>query len=143
MFADDTNLFFSHKNIKYLFQAVNSELGKVFQWFNANKLSLNKDETKYTFFHKAREKDNIPLKLPELFINDKEIERVTSIKFSGVLFDEHLSWNKISKNLGLLYRAKRALDSDALKRLYFSFFHSYLNYGNISWASTTKAKLKK
>ena len=31
MFADDINLFFSHKNIKYLFQAVNSELGKVFQ----------------------------------------------------------------------------------------------------------------
>ena len=103
------------------------------------------------FFHKAREKDNIPLKLPNLFINDKEIERVTSIKFLGVLFDEHLSWkdhitvieNKISKNLGLLYRAKRVLDSDALKRLYFSFFHSYLNYGNIAWASTTKAKLKK
>ena len=151
MFADDTNLFFSHKNIKDLFQAVNSELGKVFQWFNANKLSLNKDKTKYTFFHKAREKYNIPLKLPALFINDKEIERVTSIKFLGVLFDEHLSWkdhitaieNKISKNLGLLYRAKRVLDSDALKKLYFSFFHSYLNYGNIAWASTTKAKLKK
>ena len=151
MFADDTNLFFSHKNIKDLFQAVNSELGKVFQWFNANKLSLNKYKTKYTFFHKAREKDNIPLKLPALFINDKEIERVTSIKFLGVLFDEHLSWkdhitvieNKISKNLGLLYRAKRVLDSDTLKRLYFSFFHSYVNYGNIAWASTTKAKLKK
>ena len=25
--------------------------------------------------------------------------------------------------------------------LYFSFFHSYLNYGNIAWASTTKSKL--
>ena len=92
MFADDTNLFFSHKNIKDLFQAVNSELGKIFQWFNANKLSLSKDKTKYTFFHKAREKDNIPLKLPALFINDKEIERVTSIKFLGVLIDEYLSW---------------------------------------------------
>ena len=27
--------------------------------------------------------------------------------------------------------------------LYFSFFHSYLNYGNIAWASTTKSKLRK
>ena len=86
-----------------------------------------------------------------MFINDKEIERVTSIKSLGVLFDEHLSWkdhitvieNKISKNLGLLYRAKRVLDTDALKRLHFSFFHSYLNYGNIALASTSKAKLKK
>ena len=27
--------------------------------------------------------------------------------------------------------------------LYFSFFHIYLNYGNIAWASTTKSKLGK
>ena len=27
--------------------------------------------------------------------------------------------------------------------LYFSFIHTYINYGNIAWASTTKAKLKK
>ena len=37
MFADDTNLFFSHKNIKLfieLFLNVNSELSKIIQWFN-------------------------------------------------------------------------------------------------------------
>ena len=27
--------------------------------------------------------------------------------------------------------------------LYFWFFHSYLNYANIAWASTTKSKLRK
>ena len=27
--------------------------------------------------------------------------------------------------------------------LHFSFFHSYLNYGNIAWGSTTKSKLRK
>ena len=87
MFANDTNLFFSQKKLKELFHIVNLELNKVFEWFNANKLSLNKDKTKYTFFHKAREKDNIPLKLPSLFISDKEIERVNSIKFLGVLIE--------------------------------------------------------
>ena len=38
MFADDTNLFFSHKNIKELFKTMNQELIKIQQWFNANKL---------------------------------------------------------------------------------------------------------
>ena len=70
------------------------ELNKVFKWFNANKLSVNKDKNKYTFFHKAREKDNIPLKLPSLFINDMEIRRITSIKHLGVLIDEHLTWKE-------------------------------------------------
>ena len=41
MFADDTNLFYSHKNIKTLFQIVKSELKLVNEWFLANKLSLN------------------------------------------------------------------------------------------------------
>ena len=79
MFADDTKLFFSHKNIKELFHTANLELKKSFKWFNANKLSLNKDKTKYKLFHKAHRKDNIPLKLPSLFISDREIKRITVI----------------------------------------------------------------
>ena len=149
--GDDTNLFFSNKSIKELFHRASLELNKVFKWFNANKLSLNKDKTKYTFFHKAHKKDNIPLKLPSLFINNREIKRISSIKYFGVLIDEHLAWkehvavieNKVSKSLGLLHRARRVLDSTALKNLYFSFIHSYLNYGNIVWTSTSTAKLKK
>ena len=39
MFADDTNLFFSTKNIKHLFQTMNKELIIIQDWFNANKLS--------------------------------------------------------------------------------------------------------
>ena len=27
--------------------------------------------------------------------------------------------------------------------LYYSFIHSYLNYGNIAWCSTSMTKLKK
>ena len=46
IFADDTNLFNSHKNIKTLFQIVNSELKLVNEWFLANKLSLNAKKKK-------------------------------------------------------------------------------------------------
>ena len=41
MFADDTSLSYSHKNIKTLSQIVNSELKLNNEWFLANKLSLN------------------------------------------------------------------------------------------------------
>ena len=151
IFADDTNLFFSLKSMKELFHIANLELNKVLKWFNANKLSLNKDKTKYAFFHKALEKDNIPLKLRSLFINDRGIKRITSIKYLGVLTDEHLTWkehiavieNKVSKNLDLLHRARRVLNRTALKNLYFSFIHGYLNYRNKVWASTSTTKLKK
>ena len=95
IFSDDTILLFSHKNIKKIFHVANLELNKFVKWFNASKLSLNKDETKYTLFHNVREKESIPLKLPSLFISDREIKRITSIKYLVVLIDEHLTWKKI------------------------------------------------
>ena len=45
-------------------------------------------KNKYSFFHKPSKKDDIPLALPKLNINDKEIGRTESIKFLGVLVDE-------------------------------------------------------
>ena len=30
-----------------------------------------------------------------------------------------------------------------MKSYYYSFFHSYLNYGNIAWCSTSVTKIKK
>ena len=49
-FADDTNLFYSHKDIKTLFHIVNMELVKVNHWFKVNKLSLNtKNKQLYPF----------------------------------------------------------------------------------------------
>ena len=102
MFADDTNLFYSHANIKTLFYVVNKELTKLNEWFACNKLSLNNGKTKYTFFHKLRKRDDIPLKLPKLLINNQIINRESSLKFLGVIFDEHLSWNdhKMENNNG-------------------------------------------
>ena len=41
MFADNTNLLYTHKNIKTLFQIVNSELKLANEWFLAKRLSLN------------------------------------------------------------------------------------------------------
>ena len=79
------------------------------------------------------------------------ITKVKDAKFLGVIVDETLSWdtrikvmeNKISKNLGILYKARPFLNSSSLKTLYFSFIHSYLNYCNIAWGSTNFCRLEK
>ena len=41
LFADDTNLFYSGKDIKELCSVVSIELDKLCKWFQVNKLSLN------------------------------------------------------------------------------------------------------
>ena len=51
MFADDRNLFLSHKNTDTLFSNMKRELENVSAWFKSNKLSLNVDKTKWLLFH--------------------------------------------------------------------------------------------
>ena len=73
MFADDTNLFYSHKNIKTIFQIVNSEL-LVNEWFLGNKLSLNaKKKTKSVLFRNVIMCDSLPSQLPTMTFNNIEI----------------------------------------------------------------------
>ena len=54
MFADETNLFFTHKDIRYLFQIVNQELENINQWFISNELSLNIKTNKIQIFPQTR-----------------------------------------------------------------------------------------
>ena len=48
MFTDDTNLFYSGKDIYSLFNTVNNELSNISYWFVSNKLSLNTDKANIT-----------------------------------------------------------------------------------------------
>ena len=108
-------------------------------------------KTKYLFFHKPSKKDDIPLRLPKLIISNYEIQRKESIKFLGVLLDQHLTWkehtklieNKIAKNIGILYKARPYLDKNALLWLYYAYIQSYLNYANTVGSSTNRKYLKK
>ena len=75
MYADDTNLFPTHKDINYLFKTANLQLERINQWFISNKLSLNASKTKYSFFHKPSKGGDIPLLLPKLNINNSETEQ--------------------------------------------------------------------
>lgn len=70
----------SHKDIKQLFQTVNFVLEKIFSWFKAKKIFLNKGKTKNTLSENASNKDHIPLKLLQVYMNQKEIKRNDSIR---------------------------------------------------------------
>ena len=151
MFADDTNIFYEHKNIIKHFATVNEKLMNINDWLMANKLSLTVGKTKYSLFHKPSRVVDLPLKLPKLSINIQEIKRASYNKFLGVLLDENLSWkehlknteNKLAKVIRLIYKAKPFLDKDSLLSLYFSYIHSYISYTNLAWVSAHKTNLKK
>ena len=123
-------IYSAQENIKTLFQTANIELEKIATWFQANKLSSNESKTKFTLFHKSWDKDNLPLKLPILKVNNFEIKRTTPMEFLGINVAEKRTWNdhihipenKLSKNIGLLYKTKPYLDKNTMTVLHLSFF---------------------
>ena len=50
LFADDTNMFHTDKNLAILIEDVNIELEMLVTWLKANKLSLNINKTHYMKF---------------------------------------------------------------------------------------------
>ena len=113
LFADDTNLFYSHKNLEILHQTANHELCKVANWLEANKRSLNVSKTQFIIL-KAKSKKK-PHKF-EIQINKQIIEHVNSTKSLGLIINKELSWKqhikqvetKISKMTGtcIMIRAR-------------------------------------
>ena len=128
---------------------MNAELSKINEWFKGNELSLSVTKTKYILFLKPYKIDDIPLKLPDLNINNVNIKRVNSMKLLGVNLDQHLNWkehltlneSKTSKCIGIMHRVKYLLNNKCLKN--FAFIHTYLNYCNMAWASTYPSHLRK
>ena len=51
LFADDTNLLCAGDDLQTLTTNININLGILFDWFCANKLSLNLKKTNYILFH--------------------------------------------------------------------------------------------
>ena len=57
IFADDTNVFASARDLKSLEQLINTELKKVKLWCDANKLSINFSKTNFMIVKSPRKKD--------------------------------------------------------------------------------------
>ena len=149
MFADDTNLFLSHKNTDALFASMIKELENVSTWFKSNKLSLNVEKTKWFLFHPFSKRQSLLQTLPNLLIENIHFKREHVTKFSGVFTDEYLSWkqhinivsSKISKSLGILYKSRDVLSKQCLKQLYFSFIHSYVTMQILPGQAPVKVNL--
>ena len=128
---------------------MNRELHNINEWFISNKLSLNVKKREFSI--KASRRDDLPIVLPKLFINNQVIKRKSSIKFFGILLDENwslkehlkLTENKIAKKIGLIYKAKSYLNKDSSLALYFPYIESYINYAYLVWEAQTELTYKR
>ena len=95
LFADDTSIFYSTRNIVDITCTVNNELEKLDIWFRVNKLSLNVNKTNFIMFtNKKQLRPTV-----NIVLNGKNIEQVSHTKFLGVIIDDNLTWREQIKTV--------------------------------------------
>ena len=138
LFADDTTLFHSHKDLKYLKWCILHDIDLLMDWFRANKLTLNLKKSSVMLFSpdgKDREFN--------ISISDIVIPTVKETKFLGVWINHKLNWNtnfakiinKVKQGLKLLGNSKNLLTKEAKKLVYFAHIQSHISYGLIIWGN--------
>ena len=86
-----------------------------------------------------------------LKVDNTLVDQVNHTKFLGVYIESSLNWskhidhvsNKISKNIGIITRARKVLKKKTLVSLYYTFIYPYLNYCNTVWGSAPPTHLTK
>ena len=154
-FADDTTMYVSDHDVNKLYKKAQIETNKLFNWFCANKLSLNPGKTKYIVLRPQHRQCD--LNKYTLLVNGSPLNRIgknckeTSIKFLGIYIDESLSWkphishvnSKISRALFSIKQLKNTFPSSSLRTLYFALIHPHIMYGNLAWGNALPVLLKK
>ena len=94
VYADDTSLTYSDVKLDNVTQVSNSELEKLKEWLQANKLSLNIDKTTSMIIGTNRKltDENGENLLPNFTLDGEPIQHKNATKYLGVQIDNQLKW---------------------------------------------------
>ena len=123
----------SHSSLQILSKRINKDLSNLSNWLKTNKLSLNIKKNKLVLFRPKK------LKLDHSFkfkIDGKRLIPIHSVKYLGVLLDEHMSWNKqiyqtklkLNRAIGIISKLRSHANVNPLRMTYYSLVQSHLQY---------------
>ena len=136
LFADDTNIYKTGKQVTNIYEDMNKELQILADWFRANKLSLNISKTKCMLFCRSPRPEN---EENILTMYNTVIQQMKCVQFLGLHIDEKLDWhehinkckNKLTSALYVIKKVNSYLPVSALKTIYYTLVYPYLTYGII------------
>ena len=122
LFADDTSIFISNKNLGDLETIVNSELINISDWLISNKLTSNVSKSNFIIIHPPQRKRN---KQATIKINGENLEEKSHTEYLGVLIYKNLNWKthihhinlKLAKGLGMIAKIRHFIPSSILRNI--------------------------
>lgn len=149
MFADDTTIFISGKNLKFLYRKINDDMKRLTQWFKENSLTVNVDKSFSVLFKTKKKLANYQ---GNIIMGGAKVKQVDSVKFLGVHLDQHLDWNihcqhlltRLAVGTYSLFMTKNMLPYFSKRLIYLTNVECHLLYGISAWGSMlTQSNLKK
>ena len=140
LFADNTTIYHTHKNLRHLEWCIKEDLDIISDWFNANQLTLNLNKTVCMLFAPNMKNVALPEKID---FNGRPIPVVKSTKFLGVHINDKLSFHehfnslviKLKRNINMLKCSKHHLSTHGKKILYYGHIYSHISYCIGVWGS--------
>ena len=151
MYADDTSLLVNGNYLHSLIASLNNALKDLCTWFKSHKLSLKANKTFYMIFHRSRIKCNND-STRDIIMDNSILRKPSSLKYLGEIVDQKLNWiehisyvkNKISKGIGIMYKARRHLDKKVCLAYITHIYNvcPYLTYCIEVWGCAAKSHIQ-
>jgi len=124
LYADDTTVYFAHRDPSVVMNMLNEDLTTVAQWIENNELKLNVSKTNLLVLSPRRVKAGLSIS-----INGESVRQQQHVKYLGVTVDKELNFKTHIANirrrcfagLAILRRNMKFLPSNSRKMLYKAF----------------------
>jgi hypothetical protein len=131
----------SNPSIQSLENSAFLETNNIIQWFDENLLKINTEKTNIINFQissRTTVDSNI-----SLLINQDIVEPSNSIKFLGIILDNHLNYNthieqviqKISMGIFVLRNLAKISNTEVLLTAYYGLIYPFLSYAVPIWGA--------
>ena len=150
LYADDATIYSINKDINLINNSLQLSLNLAVEWSYQNSMVIHPDKTKSMVITSRQKHQLIKPKL-NLFIGNKSVEQVKSHKMLGICLDSELNWQtqihnltkRLSKNVFLLTKLKKYVNTKHLKLFFDAHIMSHLNYSSTVWDGCCKDSFNK
>ena len=131
LYADDMLIMHKNENVPNMIEGLQQKLDSVMTWCACNKLTVNREKTKFMIVS-----SNKVTNVESLKIYDTALSMVTQYEYLGMLLDNKLGmtqhvdnmYKKANSKLGILCKIRRFIKEDTAVRIYKTMIRPHLEY---------------
>lgn len=146
LFADDTEIHFTHKDVITAATRVNQDLAHFEMWLKENEMAAHPGKSNVMVFGSRPSLKAVKDTDIDIYLLNQKLKDVDSYKYLGVYVDSNLSWEyhlkyicqRVYPKLRMLNRISNFLSKDILLLIYKQTILPIMDYGSMTWLDCSK-----